>query len=228
MPVPNSRLRKGHNQTVHESEASSECCAVTRTEAQPMTSPTKSKPIREINCQSKSAPAQSRMQLYRFAIPRIESAIRARYPLEAIALLESAIADRLESRVARIHDQASDKRKFSTLGRLISQLCGRCSGEADDAKLIYNKVPVWAARRNKALHEMVKLAETDATEWKGRQKEAQTIAEEGLPLFREVDALVKKLNRSSKHPSTAMRSASPPRENLTAKPIRINPPKKPA
>ncbi len=76
MPVPNSRLRKGHNQTVHESEASSECCAVTRTEAQPMTSPTKSKPIREINCQSKSAPAQSRMQLYRFAIPRIESAIR--------------------------------------------------------------------------------------------------------------------------------------------------------
>ena len=155
---------------------------------------------RRTNSGPKSAPAQARKMLYQHAIPRVKDAIENRYPLEAIALLESMIADRLEARVAALPAKNGVRaaRTFSMLAKLATTLRSENSGESGDAKGIYQEVAEWARHRNKALHEMVKLAEGNTEEWGARMNEAQSAATKGLVLFRKVDALVKKLNKPAK------------------------------
>jgi hypothetical protein len=141
--------------------------------------------------------AKARQKLYREAISRIKNAIKHRYPLEAIALLESMIADRLEARLAKIRIQDPCKGAFSTLGKLTKKLGGEELKESEAAKVLYNAVTLWADRRNEALHQMVKLAEGDTKDWAARLEEAQATAEAGMTLFRKLDRLVKGLNKSS-------------------------------
>jgi hypothetical protein len=171
-----------------------------------MTSAAKLKKVRAVNAGPKSGPAQARRGLYGNAITRVNNAIEHRYPLESIALLESMIADRLEARLAWLHQQRIDKREFSTLGNLTQELCGARSNESDEAKSVYEGVKAWADRRNEALHQMVKLAEGDPKDWKARLKEAQATAEAGVPLFNRVTALVRKLNKPPKPVTAAMQT----------------------
>lgn len=166
----------------------------------------KVKRVRAINDGPKSAPAQTRRKFYANAIDRIKTAIKEGYPLEAITLLESMMADRLEARLACISNQEAEKRKFSTLGRLSRELCGNASHESDDAKTVYEEVQEWASQRNESLHEMVKLAEGDAKDWKAKLKEAHSTAKDGLKLFRQLDVLVRKLNKKSTSFATATES----------------------
>ncbi len=156
---------------------------------------------RAINTGSKSIPAQARRELYGNAISHINIAIEHHFPLEAIALLESMMADRLEARLACIHKQALDKRMFSTVGNLTQELCGKKLAESDEAKAVYASVTAWANRRNEALHQMVKLAEGSDEDWVTKVMEAQETAETGLPLFRKLDALVKKLDKPPRRTS---------------------------
>ena len=107
----------------------------------------------------KSRTGQARRDLYAKSLERIAKAIEAGYALEAITLLESLIADRLESRLASIHDQKAEKRKFSTLGNLTQELKGKESGEPPGAVAIYERVEKWAGLRNEAIHEFAKLRE---------------------------------------------------------------------
>ena len=158
---------------------------------------------RIINTGPKSVPAQARRELYGNAISRINNAIEHRYPLEAIALIESMLADRLEARLAHLHHQSPAKRNLSTLGKLTDELSNKASKEGDEAKYIYEEVKTWANRRNEALHEMVKLAEGSEKDWKEKVGEAQATAEAGLPLFRQLDALVSKLNKPQKSSTKA-------------------------
>jgi hypothetical protein len=165
---------------------------------QSMKNAEKAEKFRVVNTGPKSIPAQRRRMLYSEAILRIEDAIRHRYPLEAIALIESLLSDRLEARLAWINGQHSDKRNFSTPGKLVYELCAQTTNESLDAKAIYKEVKAWADGRNESLHQMVKLAEGDENDWEARLKEAQATAEAGVPLFNKLDALVKKLNKPPK------------------------------
>jgi len=155
---------------------------------------------RAINTGPDSDVGQSRKSLYSKGIYRIKDAIEHRYPLEAIALIESMIADRLEARLAHICGQADERRSFSTLGKLTRELCKEAAYESDAAIIVYKAVSRWADRRNEALHQLVKLAEGDDKKWMTRIEESQETAEAGLVLFREVDALVRKLNISISQP----------------------------
>ncbi len=150
---------------------------------------------RAINTGSESIPAQARRELYGNAISHINIAIEHRFPLEAIALLESMMADRLEARLACLFKQDPEKRMFSTVGKLAQDLRNKKLAESDEAKAVYASVMAWANRRNEALHQMVKLAEGNEKDWAEKVREAQETAEAGLPLFRKLDALVKKLNK---------------------------------
>lgn len=158
---------------------------------------------RVINTGPKSVPAQARRGLYRHAISRINNAIEQRYPLEAIALLESMIADRLEARLACLHQQSPEKRNLSTLGNLTQELSGDALKESKEAQDLYQKVKEWAHGRNEALHEMVKLAECSEKDWEEKVGEAQATAEKGLTLFRKLDALVRRLNKPTKSATKA-------------------------
>ena len=115
--------------------------------------------------------------------------------MEAVTLLESLIADRLEARLASIHGQKSEKRKFSTLGNLTQELKGCGAGETEETKAIYERVDQWATLRNEAIHEFAKLREGSSRKWETKYKKAVKAAEEGIGLFNDLSAEVKKLNR---------------------------------
>ncbi|MCB1206326.1 MAG: hypothetical protein KDN18_18845 [Verrucomicrobiae bacterium] len=143
----------------------------------------------------KSRTGQARRDLYAKSLERIAKAIEAGYALEAITLLESLIADRLESRLASIHDQKAEKRKFSTLGNLTQELKGKESGEPPGAVAIYERVEKWAGLRNEAIHEFAKLREGSSKKWETKYRKAVKAAKDGIPLFNDLSAEVKKLNR---------------------------------
>ncbi len=60
---------------------------------------------------------------------------------------------------------------------------------------MYRRIGEWAKIRNRALHELVKLAEDDHGDWAKRYQEAKDAAVDGKRLFREVDTLVRRLNK---------------------------------
>ena len=155
----------------------------------------KTKKVGAKNTGPHSVVAQARRVLYTKGIARVIDAMEHGYPLEAIALLESMIADRLEARRDCISAQETNKRVFDTAYETAEFLAGKKQPESDAAKEIYEAVKAWAPRRNELLHQMVKLAEDEAKAWDARLQEAQSTAKDGLELFRKLDALVKKLNK---------------------------------
>ena len=143
----------------------------------------------------KSRTGQARRDLYAKSLERIAKAIEDGYALEAITLLESLIADRLESRLASIHDQKAEKRKFSTLGNLTQELKGKKAGEPKEAVKLFKRVDDWADLRNEAVHEIAKLREGSSKKWETKYKKAVKAAKEGIELFNDLSAEVQKLNR---------------------------------
>lgn len=154
------------------------------------------KPIRALKSSGPTSPAgQARGNLYSRCLGRISAAVADGYVLEAITLLESLMADRLEARMASIHQQDPEKRKFSTLGRLVQELTGRKSAESEEAKRIYREVEKWSDGRNKAIHEFAKLQEGSTRTWETKYEEARQTAADGEKLFRDLNRIVTKLNR---------------------------------
>jgi hypothetical protein len=153
------------------------------------------KPRRAINEGPKSSVGQARYHLYGKTLNRIKDAMEVGYYLEAVTLVESLIADRLEARLALCHDQDESKRKFSTLGKLAEELSGKRLAEPASIKPYYEDVIEWADRRNKALHELAKLPENSEKDWDEEYKGVKDTAEEGLKIFRNIDQEIRNLNR---------------------------------
>ena len=154
-----------------------------------------SKKYREIQSQGpKSTVGQTRRELYARSLARVKEAMEAGYSIEAVALLEGMISDRLEARLAHKNSQAKDKRKLSTLVTLAEELRGKNSDDPDSAKEVYGRVIVWADDRNNAVHELVKLVENGSETWEMKYSEAKEAAKNGLSLFRDVSKTVASLN----------------------------------
>jgi len=149
---------------------------------------------RAINEGPQSDVAQTRHHLYRCCITRVNEALSTGFYVEAVAIIESMIADRLESRVAFKHAQDREKRKYSTLGLLVKDLKVR-DGESAEALAIYERIVVWSRRRNHVIHQLVKLEESEEPDWDKRYQEARDTAETGIKLFRKLDKCVSRLNR---------------------------------
>lgn len=154
------------------------------------------KPIRaSASRKPSSSTGQARRNLYSLCIKRINKALDDDYVLEAVTLIESLIADRLESRLAHLHKQDPKKRKFSTIGTLSQELMGKKLAEPEEAREIYESIGLWSKKRNAAIHEFAKLREGSSKKWETKYKEAKSAANNGLTLFRDLDKLVRKLNR---------------------------------
>src|SRR5450759_2776676 len=93
-----------------------------------------------------------RRQLQEHARDRIKNSIRRRFFCEAIAITESAIADRLESRLSFLEGKNAG---FMNLGPLLGRL-GRCEDDVE-LKALLNEIDAWRRRRNEGLHELVKV-----------------------------------------------------------------------
>ena len=136
-----------------------------------------------------SPEGKARYQMYKSAYLRINDASDKGFHLEAISIIESMIADRLESRLSYII-----KRDFSfqNLGSLITK-ARQVETDSTLLSLVIQDLDKWRIDRNKALHEMAKIAVGDKSTWQDRVDTLVPIARKGLALLRAIDKQIKQL-----------------------------------
>ena len=129
-----------------------------------------------------------RYVMYKYAWDRYNEAYKAKYYIECIALVESLIADRMESLANEI--SASSKYSYSTLEKLITYLCDKNQSQLlnDEIVSVINKIKVWKNGRNKAIHEMAKLSEDLNETFEKKYGELSQIADKGRELFNELNS----------------------------------------
>jgi hypothetical protein len=135
---------------------------------------------------------QERYALYKSSFSWIAKSIDEGYYLEAISIVESLVADRLESYLPFLFDKDFS---FKTLGELIQAIRSDKSGKTDEVlrSLVLNDLDEWRKDRNKAAHEMVKIEDGKKVSWEERVKINKTVAEIGLELVRKIDNRIRKL-----------------------------------
>lgn len=130
-------------------------------------------------------PGARKGRLYAGATRRVERALRAGFWVEAIALEEAMISDRLA--VVVTANRLSDR----------IQLCRSLATGPPDVALL-DELDAWRRLRNRAIHGMVTAPPGEETEWRARLSEARTCARAGYPLFRRVDAWVRRVRQSQR------------------------------
>lgn len=133
----------------------------------------------------------TRQHLYHQAYAQINSALKQEFYLEAITLIESLISDRLESRISFLKKFDFS---FKTLGTLIKE-SRKIEKDVTFKNLVSQDLDTWRENRNKALHEMVKLADGETTTWSTRVEVLVPIATDGLKLLRRIDKRFKELRK---------------------------------
>jgi hypothetical protein len=109
---------------------------------------------------------QERYELYKSSLDWIKKSIDEGYYLEAISILESLISDRLESYLSFPLGQDFS---FKNLGVLINEIKLKKTDE-NLHSLIIKDLDEWRKQRNKAAHEMVKIADGKSIVWEERVK----------------------------------------------------------
>ena len=133
---------------------------------------------------------QLRAELYRQGIGRSERAMREGFYIEAIAIQESVIADRLEYLLESVYGG----RQFRSLGRLLSIVRSKIPEDQLDDELL-RSVEEWSKRRNAAVHRMVKFSEFHDISWRQRLADCRSAAFDGRRIMRETDAWVRRTRK---------------------------------
>lgn len=136
---------------------------------------------------------RTRGWLYRQAFAQIKKAQEQGFYLEAITLVESLITDRLESRLSHLKGKDFS---FKTLGSLIEAI-SQCETDAEIKTLVRDELDPWRHERNRALHEMAKLAEGEESTWQERTERLAPTARRGSALLRKIDKHVSRQRRTS-------------------------------
>jgi len=136
-----------------------------------------------------------RYNTYYASIERYQQALENKYYIECISLMESLIADRLES----LANQISESRDYSykTLERLLEFLQGHKQKYLlnEDMLQSLEHIVNWKNDRNKAIHEMAKLTDNLNEQFSTRYANLKNIANEGYNLFRELDNSIRKFRK---------------------------------
>jgi hypothetical protein len=131
-----------------------------------------------------------RYELLVRAKQRIEACLSDGHYCEVIALCESVIGDRLESRLSYL---TGDNVGFKTLGHLLLKL--REAETDSQLRSLLEDLDIWRGRRNRALHELVKIEDgVPHTSWDDRIEALRQDAENGFELLRRLYHRVADLN----------------------------------
>ena len=133
---------------------------------------------------------KTKYELISSAHIRIAYAISKGFHIEAIAITESVLADRLES---AIHATNPELRIKSTLGSLIKTSLKLGFISEDFAHELY----LWHDARSKLIHEMVKLSNDAESTWNERMKFARQTAKEGVLLTKKMDKFVREVKKKN-------------------------------
>lgn len=143
----------------------------------------------------KSKIGEDRYNQIKGGIYQYNKALKEGFYIEAIALMESAISDRMESTLNYLYPYMDYS--FGTIGRLADSLMKtECF-----SKRLLTDIKEWARKRNDAIHQMVKLLPDNDKSFQERYEELKECAEEGKRLFRRLDNEKRKITRfQDSHP----------------------------
>lgn len=122
---------------------------------------------------------KDRYKIIKSAINQFNKAIEHSFFLEATALIESLICDRLESRIGELTNKHVE---FGTLGKLLKKL-NNIETDAELKSIMNNKLYQWAERRNIVIHQAAKIELGKDKDWDEYQQMAKSTAIEGRKAF---------------------------------------------
>ena len=123
-------------------------------------------------------------ELIRSARQRVDRAIKSGFHIEATALLESLIADRIES---SIEHKTGEIQKVQNLGPLVKSALTHSIIREDFAADIRN----WSNNRAKVIHEMVKITSHNSGSLRERMMFARELALEGKEILQKLEKISK-------------------------------------
>jgi len=131
-----------------------------------------------------------RQKLYAHLLNRIKESIANEYYLEAIALEESFISDRLESYCTH---KGTIRQSKLELGHLLDHV-----KDGVFSPDLRKKLWDWRQGRNDCLHEMAKFGIVETPTWDEKMNNAKIFAECGIKLVRETDKELRRLKSLDK------------------------------
>jgi len=138
-------------------------------------------------------PGQERYEIMKAAISRYNTAIEHSFFLEATALIESLISDRLESRLGELKKEPIS---FDTIGNLLNSL-RKIEPDTVLKEIMNKQINNWCGGRNAVIHQAAKIELGKKKEWMDFIKQAEKTAKDGRKIFDKYNKQLKKLRRIS-------------------------------
>jgi hypothetical protein len=136
-------------------------------------------------------PGIDRYEIIKSAMSRFNLAIEQSFFLEATALIESLICDRLASRIGELTMKPVE---FGTIADLLKKL-NKIETD-DELKNIMNKVLYqWSGKRNIVIHQAAKIELNKNKDWNEFLSLASSTAKEGSKAFNNYNTQLQKLRR---------------------------------
>ena len=115
----------------------------------------------------------AREDLYHRAYSRVNKAIATGFHIEAIAILESLMCDRLENLLQAIHPDS--RVELGSLGKLYNSV----NKEVEIPELLLADLKQWNKARGQVIHQLVKISDVEAASWRERMAFARKTSREG-------------------------------------------------
>ena len=132
-----------------------------------------------------------RHDVFNEVINRYNQAIKDRYYLEAITLIESLLCDRLESVIGRVTKKPVT---FMTYGILKSIINKFNNVDLKQIKGLFPKLDDWFQHRNSAIHQMAKISVANPQRsFQEKYNDVEKYAIDGISLFRSLDKAVRRI-----------------------------------
>lgn len=137
----------------------------------------------------------ARHELYKGAMKQLKNALEKEFYIEAVALCESVISDRLEARISFLNNHSIESRKQRSLRALLKYLRSTDSPKQfPKLSELYKEIEDWRHQRNGAIHNAVKLTDGDVFEtWNERYLKIEDAAITGHKLAKKLSGELKSM-----------------------------------
>lgn len=137
---------------------------------------------------------KERYEIIRSAISRYNDAIDKGFYLEATALMESLLGDRLESRLGELTKVPIE---FEPLSRLLKKL-NKIETDVELKNIMNKRLNNWCGQRNTIIHQAAKIELGKKKDWDMFLEDAEKTAIEGRKIFYAYNKQLQKLRRQKK------------------------------
>jgi hypothetical protein len=155
-------------------------------------------PNRPTRVENSALARKAREDLYHRAYSRVNKAMARGFHIEAIAILESLMCDRLEKLLQTIHPDS--KVELSSLGKLYNSV----DKEVEMPEVLLADLKQWNRARGQVIHQLVKISDVDAANWRERMVFARKTSREGKLILNELrkftDSKAKQLRNANRAP----------------------------